>query len=65
MTSTHQVEIELSSAFGEEVDRITVRVHVVDNFADDYSLQELEELRSLPFLKGKLLADRSLIALGK
>ena len=65
MTSTHQVEIELSSAFCEEGDRITVRAHVVDNFADDYPLQELEAIRSLPFLKGKLLADPEFDRSGK
>ena len=65
MTSTHQVEIELSSAFCEEGDRITVQAHVVDNFADDYPLQELEAIHSLPFSRGSRWLTRSLIALGK
>ena len=36
MISTHQVEVELSSAFCEEEDHITVRAHVVGHFTDDY-----------------------------
>ena len=65
MTSTHQVEVELSSAFCEEGDHIIVRAHVVNNFTDDYPLQELETIRSLPFLKGKPLADPEFDRSGK
>ena len=40
-------------------------MHVVDHFADDYPLQELEVIRSLPFLKGKPLADPEFDRSGK
>ena len=65
MISTHQVEVELSSAFCEEEDHITVRAHVVGHFTDDYLPQELGTIRSLPFLEGKPLADPEFDRSGK
>ena len=65
MISTHQVEVELSSAFCEEEDHITVRAHVVGHFTDDYLPQELGTIHSLPFLEGKPLADPEFDRSGK
>ena len=56
-TSSHQVDLELSSALAPGGDSIQVRAHVVDHITDGYHPQELEGVKRMSFLKGLQLAD--------
>ena len=55
-TSTHSVELELSSAYKRDDVPTVIECHLVDNISD-VSADGLYEARQMPFLKGKQLAD--------
>ncbi len=56
-TSKHVVTCVLKSATQSGGEEVKVVAHVVDKITSDYALQDLSNVRSLPFLKGKPLAD--------
>ena len=64
-TSSHQVDLELSSALAPGGDNIQVRAHVVDHITDGYHPQDLEGVKRMSFLKGLQLADPEFDRSGK
>ena len=64
-TSSHQVDLELSSALAMGGDNIQVRAHVVDHITDGYHPQDLEGVKRMSFLKGLRLVDPEFDCSGK